>query len=75
MSNPLAEDPRLMWRLATFKANNPDVRVGHEWRARVPWPRGSQDIVCDTLQDLLDELEKMSSPSAVRQARTRRCGP
>jgi hypothetical protein len=76
MKAPLAEDCQLLWRLAAFKANNPDVQVGCEWRARVPRPRARpEDVVCNTLQELLDELDKRSLPPAVRRSRTRRGGP
>jgi hypothetical protein len=74
MSDPLAEDSQLMWRLAKFSAAHPEVQAGREWRARIPRPRGPRDLICATLRELLDELEKTSPPPAVRQAGKRRGG-
>jgi hypothetical protein len=58
MSDPLAEDSQLMWRLAQYMAAHPEVKIGREWRARIPRPRGAKDVICGTLQELLDELER-----------------
>lgn len=67
MNDPLVQDSQLMWRLATFKAEHPEVQIGLEFRARIPRPRGLHDVVRGTLPQLLDELEKMS-PNASGQA-------
>jgi hypothetical protein len=68
MSDPLAEDAELMWRLAKYMAAHPEVTIGREWRARIPRPRGVQDIVRGSLHELLDELEKIArSPRSARR--------
>lgn len=68
MTDPLAEDAELMWRLARYMAAHPEVMIGREWRARIPLPRGARDIVCGSLHELLDELEKIAkSPRSARR--------
>jgi len=72
MHDKRADDSQVMWRLAQYKAAHPDVKVAREWRARIPSPRGTQDIICGTLQELLDELERISSQPASGRRGARR---
>jgi hypothetical protein len=61
----LPEDPAQVYRLQVFRAARPDVIIGplgfEAWQARIPEPNGETVTSRDTLKELLDRLDQLTS--------------